>query len=77
MINLKNKMAQITEQQVEEQFNNIHTISQALQFVNWIEKNSMNMDADLYDVAIKSGNQYYKELKENRINELLGNTTNK
>ena len=55
---------QITEKQVEKRFNNIHTINQALQFVKWIEINSFNMDKDLYDVAIKAGNQYYKELKD-------------
>jgi len=55
----------ITEKQVEERFNKINTLKQSLDFIYWVEDNSFNMSYDLYDVAIKAGNQLHKDLKEN------------
>ena len=61
----------ITEKTVIDKFSEIKTVYDATTFCFWIEDNSFNMDAELYEIATVAGGYKQKELKENLIKRLI------
>lgn len=60
----------ITEKMVVDRFSEIQTLNDATKFSFWIDENSLNMTAELYEVATVAINYKSNELRENFLNKL-------